>query len=470
MSDFNFDLFEDESILPQRSKLYHLLMEGRGTGQQESLLDYVHRLALAHRLRVMDLLSTLVIPETSIHVGDYRLRFSKKHSRTINGYGKYARELSEALSTLTGVSALEVGTFIPWQTLFDPQAGGLLYPKRRWCPTCIDDADRDGRPIIIPLLWSVRCVSHCHVHLSALVDCCASCGAQPKYISETMAIGRCEKCGHSLGLRAGLLEANEPISLRERFAVEAISEMIALGGAAVDFGRPELLASILKEVAKATSDGSVFTLAKKLRVGPHTLAGWVNLDSRPRLDAFIEVCYRIGHSPIDLLSGKALGQGLVLRPGAPPEPRRLHRLSMLQVAAIEAEISQVIQSETAFMDANSLAIKHNTSVGFLKYRLPQAYAKLTAHRKRTQAKLHEASLAERSAKARKVVRELFSHGTHVPISRLKVALKQAKLNYTCPHVQTAAKSELSLLRQNQMDFIREASRDDVIGGSKGDHA
>lgn len=287
-----------------------------------------------------------------------------------------------------------------------------------------------------------------------LVSECTGCGAEPKHVSELMAIGRCDRCGRRLGWRSGLLELSEPITEKSMFVLDSIAEMVALGEKATDLACPDLLSRVLKEVSKVTANGSIFTLARQLKVGKHTLASWADLESKPRLDAFIEVCYRIGQRPTALLSGKALGNDLSLCPGAPPRPRKLHRLAASQVATIEAEISQIIQSNTVFMNAKALAIKHNTSVGFLRYQLPTAYAALMEHRKLVQASNRDARLLDRANQARTIVKQLFLQATHVPKARLANAFHEAKLTYSAD-VLSVARSELILLRQGQLDLTLE---------------
>ncbi|WP_290645047.1 hypothetical protein, partial [Aquabacterium sp.] len=106
------DLFEaDDFPLPTRSKLYCLPLLDDGGGAQESLLNYVHRLAREHQLRVMDLLVKVVLPETSVTVHHGRFRFARTDSRTVNGYGKYSEELTAALKRLTLNKQLDRATF-----------------------------------------------------------------------------------------------------------------------------------------------------------------------------------------------------------------------------------------------------------------------------------------------------------------------------------------------------------------------
>lgn len=461
MHEATFDLFGTDEQLSPRSILYNLPIEGQWTPQQESLLGYVHRLAHAHRVRVKDLLSKVVVPETDIRVGGYWLRFSENHSKTINGYGKYATEVSAALSKLTMVKGLAQGTFIHWQKLFDQKGGGVLHSKRRWCPACLDESRDAGHPITFPLLWSAYCVDHCPVHLSALVDCCARCGAEPKHVSEHLAIGLCDHCGHSLCRHSGRSKSINPVSAKAQFFVSAIGEMIALGNEAEALARPELLSTVLKAVAKVTSDGSIFKLATRLGVGKHTLAAWADLESKPRLDAFVDLCFRIGHSPVSLLSGRALGEELVMKAGPSPRARQLHRLSSAQLIAVESEIDEITKSESEFMDAKTLANKHNTSVSFLRYHLPRAYAALATHRQSVRKKLREAQSFEREEKAREVARSLFESDSYIPKARLHKALQQFGLSYSYTRDRVVARRELEKLRRQRFGQLHDLTNESL---------
>lgn len=91
MADRNLLLWDDDEVqLPPRSRLYHLKLEGQGSQEQESLLGYAHRVADAHVIPIIKLLKAEVIGRTDMRSAWFTSGFSKKYSKTINGYGKYA--------------------------------------------------------------------------------------------------------------------------------------------------------------------------------------------------------------------------------------------------------------------------------------------------------------------------------------------------------------------------------------------
>ena len=172
MDEFNYSLWEEEEELPARSRLYSLPMEECGNRAQESLLDYCHRLAHAHRVKVIELLRAEVIPHTQIRGAMNSNRFSEEYAKTINGYGKYAVQIAEVLEELTGQASLACGTFAHWRPILDPKGNGLLNHIRQWCPSCLAEAHEGGWPVTFPLIWAVANITHCAIHLTRLRQTC----------------------------------------------------------------------------------------------------------------------------------------------------------------------------------------------------------------------------------------------------------------------------------------------------------
>jgi hypothetical protein len=245
-----FDLFDDVAM-PPRSDLYRLPLEGRGTCRQESLLSYLHRLARAHNVAPMDLVVRHVVPACSIRGAQYGFSFSNIRVRTADGYVKYARELMQALTSLTCAENLADGTFLHWESLLDPHGGGLLHPLRRWCPSCVAEATDAGDVVSYDLLWSSYVVDHCAIHLTALVWNCPSCDAKQPFLSQSSSYGRCHACRGLLGRRGGLWDGGE-ITPRARFNLDSMAAMVSLGAEATQLARPNSLARAIQGLADAT--------------------------------------------------------------------------------------------------------------------------------------------------------------------------------------------------------------------------
>ena len=411
MSEHTLDLFVDDNEapdIPPRSILYHCPLIDERTPRQESLLSYVHRLARAHNLRVMDLLVHVVLPKTGVSVERGRFKFSHEYARTVNGYGKYSTAVSAALRELTGVKSLESATFLPWQSLFDGKGAGLLHQTRNWCPDCLAEAEERGEALNFPLIWACLSVTHCRTHFCELQSTCMRCGAKQRPICDSAHYGRCVACGTSLAWRSSLFQASR-LSLRQDFMVGAVGEMIALGNRAGEVAQPEILGRGLQQVADATHGGSLCRLARAIRLAPKSLRDWTCGAKRPRFDSFLELCYRLGIKPLDLLGDEDVVCVPRLRSGALPLTRPKFKLSPEQLRDVETEMWRNFNSEDAPIRLVDLASKHNTSVGHLRYQLPKATAALMYRYRMIRKMSTEARLEDRLRRARVSVQPRHLH-------------------------------------------------------------
>lgn len=449
MNNLYGDLFDDataDATIPPRSRLYHLpLADGAVAGDHESMLSYLHRLAHRHQVTVKNLMVKVVLPETAIRGVPCSYRFTSEYARSINGYGKYATELHDALSRLTMVQRLDRSNFLPWGALFNPSGAGLLHLKRRWCPSCIADysaTSADGHAH--PLLWACASITHCPIHSALLVDTCLKCDAPQAQISERFSYGRCDRCGTSLGWRAGLLEGDR-LSDRQAFVTRAVRQMIAANADVADIAKPENFASGLRHIAKQTHSGVITHLARAIRVDYKVMSNWINLEYRPRFDSFIETCYRLGTMPIDLLRSADQTLKPQLRPGSEPLKRAFHKLTEAQLLEAKKEISTLLLSND-YVSAKQFAASIGTSVGHLRYQIPLEYRALVEHALRVKAAATDRKRVENLALARSVAHELAQQGLHVPLRKLASALEAKGLHIHSPPIRKASKEELRKLR------------------------
>lgn len=440
------DLFDDVGDLPPRSQLYRLQIEGRGTCRQESLLSYFHRLARAHSLAPMDLMVHCVVPNCTIKAAQSAFSFSKLRIRTANGYAKYAQELVQTLTMLTCSEHLSEGTLLHWLPLLDPHGGGLLHPRCRWCPSCLAEAADAGCAACYDLLWNVCVVDHCAIHLTPLASECPTCGAQQPFLSESSSYGRCHTCHGLLGRRGGLWDENT-LTPQARFNLDAIAAMISLGSRAQNLARPRSLGAAILGLAEAYFDGAIGRLEEAIGI-PKTFSAWVTGAARPRLSSLMEVCFRIGVAPIELLSPdfEPRMHGGRFREG----PRRSARPSVEMTTQRRIELSRFVDD---LVRANHhVTIKDTVrgvgmTVGSFKYHLPVAFRKLSEHAKTMRIARTKARLEAHCAKAVAIARTLFEESSHVPRRRLDRALGQVGLSIRSPSVRKAAFAELRRLRE-----------------------
>lgn len=468
MDELKYDLFDDDAeapAVPRRSTLYHLPTIGGGTPHQESLLNYVHRLAREHRVKVMDMLIHIVLPRTNISVNHGRFKFATQYSRTVNGYGKYATEVSCALQLLTCKPDLQATTFMPWAALLDGKGSGLLHPTRTWCPDCLAEAEERREPLNFPLLWACSSVTHCLTHLCELQTTCLKCAAKQKPICDSAHYGRCNACGASLAWRSSLFQSGR-LPRRQEFVVKGIGDMLALGSSATGIALPQRLSRGIQRIADTTHSGSVFLLGRAINILPSTLIEWANSRMQPRLDSFIELCYRLGTPPLEMLGDLPVNDQPRLLPGNPPLTRPTYKLAPEKLREVAAEI----RKNTLFDDLPptlvELAAKHGTSVGYLKYRLPEDCRALMDRYRHIRSILGEQRRADEDRRARNVARQLFDEGTHLPRVRLQQALAANGLTLRAPRTRAVAFGEFERLREDalrQLQF-RDPDRSPVESG------
>lgn len=450
MLETDDDLFcdaSDDVEIPARSRLYNLPLASTGPQSDlESLLSYLHRLARRHQVKIKDLMVKVVLPETSIQGVPCSYRFTAEYARSINGYGKYSSELHRALTALTQVSDLARSTFLSWRRLFDGKGAGLLHPTRRWCPSCIAEGSSssdDG--FATPLLWACTVVTHCPVHGCQLVDACLKCGAKQAQISDGFTFGRCGACGGFLGWRSSLFES-DGLSERQLFVTKAVRQIIAANGSLAGFAKPENFAAGLRHIAAQTHHGVVTHLARAIQIDYKVVSQWTQLAKRPRFDSFIEICYRVGVMPLDLLQCSTAAPTPQLRAGSQPLKRPFHKLTAEQLQEARASIRRLLESEDDFVSAKQFAAEIGTSVGHLRYQLHEEYRQLVEHRLRLKAAATQRNLAAKFETVRLVVRDLAQEGRHVPARKLSNALTERGISVLCPHVREVAKDELRKVR------------------------
>jgi TniQ len=457
MSDATYDLFADEAdapAVPPRSTLYHCPVIDEGTWMQESLLNYLHRLAREHQIRVMDLLVQVVLPRTNVSIHYGRFRFATESARTVNGYGKYASQVSTALMDLTCVTNLQSSTFLPWSGLFDGKGAGLLHPTRTWCPDCLAEAELAGEPHNFPLLWSCSSVTHCPIHMCELQSLCVKCNAPQQPVCDSAFYGRCLSCGMSLGWKSGLFTSHR-LSNRQHFITKGLGAMIAMGPRALELASTERFSAGIRRIAEITHNGSCRRLAKSLKITPKVMVDWVRLSKRPRMDTFLEVCYRLGIDPVDLLQGYLPSSEPRIRPGSLPLSRPSHKLPPERLRAVETEIHRIVFNDGHPTPLADLARTFGTSPGHLRYQLPDACECLLTYNATVGQRISQAKREERMRRAKLIVQDLFAQQTHLPRRRVATALAAQGLNIRCPDTRRAAYDEIHRLNEELLAQLEE---------------
>jgi hypothetical protein len=375
--------------------------------------------------------------------------FSKKYSKTINGYGKYAVQMSEALEGLTLNEDLRSGTFLYWRGVFDGKGTGLLHPKRRWCANCLTEDAEAQRPIVHKLLWTSFLVDHCPTHLTPLRSNCPSCGLEQLFVSDAVALGRCCHCGVFLGIREGLWDCPAPRP-KEKFMVAAISEMIALGARAAELASIEKFVHQIKEFSLYGVDGPVPKLEREVGFRKGSIYRWTGLGKRPQFDQFMELCFRINLSPVQLLDGSWLSTATPWAIHKMEVPIRQHHkiLSEAELAALREDVDRLGACDSSYEDAKDVAARHGITMNSFTNRYADIYAKFSQHRLHVRALLFEQRLRRQEEKTIEVVRNLHRSGARLVRAAIELRMREAGMTLKSPRLRAIAFAERTRLESD----------------------
>ena len=298
--------------IPSRSRLYSLEPVGIGTPETESLTSYVSRLAEAHSVRVRELVVHELLPFLGRpHLADARnanllTAFWRNETRALNGTRTLARNLVQALETLTGRCDLRFLTLLTWNEVL-PRLQ-LQKRTRAWCPTCFEEWRQSGRVAYDPLVWTLAPVAFCSQHHQRLLVVCPfpDCRRPSPWLSSRSRPGCCARCGRWLGNSGTLGPSDrETLAQEERvrahvWTFDAIGELIA---SAPSLPEPPRRGNLVRGLQRSLRNvaGSCRALACQLGVSETTVAGWQKGRTIPSLWCLLLVSSRLGISPLQLM-------------------------------------------------------------------------------------------------------------------------------------------------------------------------
>lgn len=188
------------------TRLYHLEPLGMGSPLVESLVSYMARLAAAHCVSPLRLITDEIAPlvgkryTTKMNAG---LQFLAdwRHVLALCGSGPIAREWITALERLTGWESLASLTLVHLDRFVSAPTIRTLRRERAWCPTCFDHWRKEDVTPYTPLIWMIEPAARCPIHHVRLVTRCpkSACGR-----AATWRIGQyhqacCSRCDTWLG-------------------------------------------------------------------------------------------------------------------------------------------------------------------------------------------------------------------------------------------------------------------------------
>lgn len=203
------------------SVLYPLAPVGVRTPFVESLTSYLKRLAQAHHLKVVDLV-TFCGTQTEADILPSTLQ---KLSR-IDGMTESGAAWSTLLRDLTCQGEVVCLSMNYWRSLLNPYR--MLRQCHAWCPLCFTDALQDQTPLYEPLAWRLQSVEVCIRHGHPLVEQCPECGKSFTTLSSWAVVGCCPQCECWLG-KPVLADNPSPFYETDAYIrAEAVGKLLSL--------------------------------------------------------------------------------------------------------------------------------------------------------------------------------------------------------------------------------------------------
>ncbi len=362
--------------IPPRSRLFHLEPIGVGTPFVESLTSYITRLAHAHCVEPRMLVVHEILPNLR------KLGWlGSKHQRplTINGIGSLASQWVQAVEELTLCRNLQFSTMLTWSNVIDYH--GIVHNTRAWCQSCYEEALQTGQIIYDPLIWSLRVVTRCPRHHQRLCYHCPNLNCQSvlPYFTSGSRPGYCPYCESCLGLvprgvDLGAEPSSEDELKRLLWQEHAMSELIA---AAPDLTSPperEAVGFGITSYLAQAMTGSLASLAGKLGVHHTKLVGWQSGQHLPQLNMLVQLCYRMGVSPLSFLVKRARESSAFPLQERTDSPLKLGErgYKAVDIQIVRQQLEAILADEESCpLSLKKIAGRIKCSVPILQYYFPQ---------------------------------------------------------------------------------------------------
>jgi hypothetical protein len=296
----------------QSSRLYSLKPCGIGTSLVESLTGYIARLAEAHCVSVGVLYTKEIAPVMGKgSIFSFRLAEKAGYpTHAINSLGITAADFVRAMEMLTKRADLRYLTLLPWS---DVLPKGLQRRARAWCPNCLRQWRDAGQTVYEPLLWRINAVTVCPSHQQPLCQVCPHCQFQIGPLDTRTRPGYCSRCSRWLAPVAEESLACQPLPEDDLawslWVMTAVGEVLA---AAPGLPSPPTKKAVTQSIISCMDQltgGDALAFAQLLGVGKHAVWNWQAGKTLPQFPLILEMCYSLGSSLPDFLSGLRVVSG-----------------------------------------------------------------------------------------------------------------------------------------------------------------
>jgi hypothetical protein len=446
----------NEWVPPKRSRLYSIAPRAQGTPMVEALHSLVIRLARAHNVKPHVLVKEEVLRDCEINYTKHSAKFVTTYLSTMNGLGKYAREIKDSLESLTMQSGLDECTFLRWDDLFQYRSRRMLHSHPHWCSACFAEWRKLDVEPYYPLIWQSVIVQYCPVHRAPLKQRCPVCQKTQPFIPRHYHLDRCSYCHGALAQPD--IQPTECGGLRiphdAQQAIDTITEMIMLDRSAQHLLNADHFWGRLKEVADRFCDGQIKPLEKILGFSEGTFSNWKLGRHKPSFPAFYRFTRSLRTTPVAFLTNGAIETFSPHSVASKPRKTRRAHLKLPEQDQISESLHAIVAQGYSELPMREVANRMGYAHRYLIYWYPELCRQISQLHRNWVGEQVEKRAGERGDLTAATVRKLYAGHLHVTRGLVQTELRKLGLSLKDPAVRDAFYD----VRAQQMASMRAASR------------
>ena len=373
------------TVVPPRSRLYCMEAIGMGTPMVESLTSYLCRLAAQHSVTPWMLVTRELAPLATTSALQYSEEknpqkascsaFGRGASSSLISNGRTSADTADVLEKLTlrrGLSSLTMQFTDGILSSRD-----LVSAHQQWCPQCFQASLSAGKPVYLPLIWSLQHVKVCSVHKRELSSLCPHCERGHQPLARWLVPGYCPRCLNWLGSDASPNAVASEEDLATCQHVEQLLVDAPLIKAEGVGGWKRSVSWIIKKWFKHAEGFS-----RDIGVHASSVRGWL-AGGLPSLKSVLSLSLQLRVSPSDLLLGN-IGRLETLEPRSRldlqpvGEVFKRHHLKH-DINKLEELVNQAaISTDVPPVSLASVARKAGVHISFVSRKFPVQAGKLKA--------------------------------------------------------------------------------------------
>lgn len=432
-------------VVPPRSILFGVPLEGTCGSTLEALSSYLCRLSALHQLSLARFVSDVVNPQ----LVEGESKYVASSVVFASAPGRIADSFVRILNSLTLKNNLELGTFLPWRQ----HIGLHLQTVRhvRYCPLCLVE-QKARAAVSYALIWTLPFVRVCHLHGTHLLDRCYKCGTQMDVRLGRSSEGRCYRCG--CFLRDGLPAARTETDIQDRLIARSVHEMLSLNDSPLAISSLLSFPVRMQQLVAQHFAGNELRASRELGISRDVLRS-----AKPRLSNLIEVASRFGVTPVELLSQSRDARPQLRLPVSKGrcKPNGILRGTDLD-AMLTSTVQRSLQREGQYVFTRDVASALSVSYSTAQKHLRPWRQRIKAHNTRASALIKRTKAEREKQSIYLAMRNLHLVGGPFTPMSIRNSLKHLKISFNREkEALTIARLALSSLLASENDDVESHS-------------